>query len=812
MCVFLVFVTSGRAPVQYALNAPQMNPRLSAPDTTGNAQAVRQGETRLQAAADLVGLARYSWDPQTNAVDWDARLKALWGLPPDAEITYEIWRRGVHSDDLPRVEAAVAACIDPQDDGIYDIEYRVVGFDDGVERWIHTRGQTYFEAGRAIEFVGVALEITERKRTEADLIAAKLALSDELAVMNRLHELSTRLTSVADLNSLLLEVLDAVIELQNADFGDVQLYDAQSETLTISAQRGFGLDFLKHFQAVRADAGSACAEALNRRRRIIIEDVSLDPSFTPHFAAAEAAGFRAVQSTPLVAVTSTHPVGILSTYFRMPHRPTDHDLRLTDLYARQAADVIGSKLVEQRLREHEAQLTAILQHLPIGVGLINREGRFRMRGGLLGHLWASLMPSRDPTQATRWKAIKPDGQPLDASQYPGARALRGETIVPGIDFIHTEDDGRETWIRVAAVPFRDAAGEIQGAVATLENIDIEKRAEQTVRESEERFRHFAQHSSNVLWIFDVGSERLEYVSPAYQEVWGRAPRHLMSEWFQDVHDDDREAALAGFERAQLGESLAREYRITRPDGTVRWIRDTLFPIRDRRGHVTRVGGIAQDVTVYTPSLIYVIDYDEVSREKTMRLLQRARYNLKAFKSGDDFLQIASALAPGCILLNSSSPQTSIALLRQLKAVGSRLPVVVSGISGGSVVHAVQAMKAGAVDWVEIPFHPETLLSAVSSALSDIRMSAEQELESQSARIRIAGMSERERQVLEGLLAGGTNKTIARDLGISPRTVEMHRAGVMERLDADTLPQAVLLAAAAGIRPARRHRRPPRESP
>jgi FixJ family two-component response regulator len=211
----------------------------------------------------------------------------------------------------------------------------------------------------------------------------------------------------------------------------------------------------------------------------------------------------------------------------------------------------------------------------------------------------------------------------------------------------------------------------------------------------------------------------------------------------------------------------------------------------------------------------VVDYDEVSREKTSRLLQRAGYNLKAFKSGADFLQIASVLAPGCVVIDSRSPQAgTIAILRQVKALGGRLPVVVSGMSGGNVGHAVQAMKAGAADWVEMPFEPKTLLMAVSAALSDIDVSSEPDEGAQSARARIAGMSERERQVMEGLLAGGTNKTIARDLGISPRTIEMHRASVMERLGAKTMPEAVLLAVAAGIRPARpgRQRRPPRENP
>ena len=127
-------------------------------------EALRQSEARLQVAADLVGLARYSWNPQTNGLDWDARLRAMWGLPADAHVDYEVWRSAVHPDDLLRVEAALASCVDPQGDGVYDLDYRVIGITDGVERWVDTRGQTYFDKGRPVEFVGVALDITERKR------------------------------------------------------------------------------------------------------------------------------------------------------------------------------------------------------------------------------------------------------------------------------------------------------------------------------------------------------------------------------------------------------------------------------------------------------------------------------------------------------------------------------------------------------------------------------------------------------------------------------------------------------------------------
>ena len=129
-------------------------------------RAFRQSEARLKAAVDLVGLGQYSWDPQTNGLEWDERVKALWGLPPEALIDYDVFRAGIHPDDLARVEEAIANCADPGGDGIYDIEYRVIGADK-VERWIATRGQTAFEGGSPVGFLGVALEVTERKRAEA---------------------------------------------------------------------------------------------------------------------------------------------------------------------------------------------------------------------------------------------------------------------------------------------------------------------------------------------------------------------------------------------------------------------------------------------------------------------------------------------------------------------------------------------------------------------------------------------------------------------------------------------------------------------
>ena len=132
------------------------------------AERLRRSEARLQAAVDLVKLGLYSWDPATNAVHWDATVKAMWGIPPDGPIDWDIAWAAIHPDDLARVEAAVAACVVPGGDGVYDIEYRVIGLD-GVERWIASRGQTHFEDGRPVSFLGAALDVTQRKMAENEL-------------------------------------------------------------------------------------------------------------------------------------------------------------------------------------------------------------------------------------------------------------------------------------------------------------------------------------------------------------------------------------------------------------------------------------------------------------------------------------------------------------------------------------------------------------------------------------------------------------------------------------------------------------------
>lgn len=197
-------------------------------------------------------------------------------------------------------------------------------------------------------------------------------------------------------------------------------------------------------------------------------------------------------------------------------------------------------------------------------------------------------------------------------------------------------------------------------------------------------------------------------------------------------------------------------------------------------------------------IIYVIDDDEAVRESLEFLLKTAGIVVRGFDSAKAFLNILPEVNSGCVITDVRMPEiTGIELLRRLQKTNPDLPVIV--ITGhGDISLAVEAMKIGAVDFLEKPFDDDQLIAAVRAALSRDADVAKRKAELGDINDKLNALSKREREVLDGLVAGNANKTIAFDLGISPRTVEIYRANLMTKMAANSLSDLVRMAMTADI--------------
>ena len=201
----------------------------------------------------------------------------------------------------------------------------------------------------------------EPRPAEADEPQSGL-LAAEVRALSRLNEASSRLWHVSDLREGLQEILAAAVALLGSDKAIAQLL-GDNGRLRLVAQHGFDQAFLDFLRDVGPDDCPTCVRALQTGQRVIIEDVDVGELYAPLRAAAKAAGYRSVQSTPILSRDGRR-LGVLSTYHRVPHRPNDHALRLLDLHVQQAADFIDRCRAEQRLRESEQRLRALSDIAP----------------------------------------------------------------------------------------------------------------------------------------------------------------------------------------------------------------------------------------------------------------------------------------------------------------------------------------------------------------------------------------------------------------------------------------------------------------
>ncbi|MGI0494083.1 ATP-binding protein [Alkalinema pantanalense CENA528] len=257
-------------------------------------------------------------------------------IPTDLGRPISDLRFSIVGSDLEELVSEVIGTLNPVEREVQDQQ----------GHWFMLRIRPYRTIDNQIMGAIVALvDIDNLKYTEQSLRQTQSHLETELEAMQQVQDLSLQLVSALDLDRILNQALGATMGLLHADGGTIQLYDPQRDLLEIIAHQGFNPAFLDDFREVRWDDSLACSHALKEGQRVIIEDVQTDPEFA-HYRPIAAAGYRAVQSTPLMD-SQGQVLGVLSTHFHQTHRPADRELRILDLYGRMVSAMISLALAQR---------------------------------------------------------------------------------------------------------------------------------------------------------------------------------------------------------------------------------------------------------------------------------------------------------------------------------------------------------------------------------------------------------------------------------------------------------------------------------
>ena len=356
---------------------------------------------------------------------------------------------------------------------------------DDKHRWYLTRVLPYRSTEDRIEGVVITfVNITRRVNAENALRDSQKRLSAELDAMRRLHALVGRLQGSRDLPTALSDVLDSAIGVTGADMGNIQLLDPANNSLQIIAHRGFDSAFLEHFRSISAGSGSSCGRALASGRRIIIEDIETDREFEPHRKAALAAGYRAVQSTPLVN-RDGRTIGVLSTHYASPHSPSERDLRILDLYARQAADFVVSNRADEQLRESEERYRlVVVKEGEYAIFMLDAQGRvvtwntgseriFGYKSKEIGGLNSAVLFTDEDRGAQL-----PDSERAAAAREGRVSYNRWQV----------RKDGSRFWASGSLEALHAADGSLQGFVRVVRDNTERKAAEENLRAHERDLR------------------------------------------------------------------------------------------------------------------------------------------------------------------------------------------------------------------------------------------------------------------------------------------------------------------------------------
>jgi PAS domain S-box-containing protein len=296
----------------------------------------------------------------------------------------------------------------------------------------------------------------------------------------------------------------------------------------------------------------------------------------------------------------------------------------------------SSQTSELRFRE-------LVEALPAAIYMTDASGRITFFNHAVTQLLGYAPELGHDESSGRWRLYLPDGTPLPHSAFPMAMALKQNRQVSGTEIVAERPDGTRVPLIAYPIPLNDDSGTLIGAVNMLVDISERKRAELSLRESEERFRQVVENIDEVFWMSDLEKNRILFMSSGYEKIWDETRESLYSsprKWIEAIHPEDRERVLRAALLKQTSGDYDEEYRIIRSDGTLRWIHDRAFPVRNADGTMDRIAGIAEDITERKKA-------EEALRLRSSQQGALADLGRRALERGDldQLLDYAVALIP-----------------------------------------------------------------------------------------------------------------------------------------------------------------------
>lgn len=401
---------------------------------------------------------------------------------------------------------------------------------------------------------------------------------------------AARVESANDLAQLLSGIIDTAIALTEADFGNIQLLDADGRLISV-AQRGFTEDWIDYWNTAANEFG-ACGAALAQEERVIVEDVERSPLFagSPALEVQRRAGVRALQCTPL-HTRCGKPVGMLSTHYRRPCRPDARALQVLDLLAAHAASVVENSRAEQTLKDLEAHYLAVLETSTDGFLMLDESGRVLAANARYARRSGYTLEELLTLHITDLEAQE---SPEQARQHQALIRQQGGDL---FQTVHRTKSG-ERWHAEVNVVYRPEAG--GRYFAFQRDISERMRLEAQLRLSEERLRLAMEATDGGLWDWDIETGSV-YFSPRYATMLGyvteEIPPHYHA-WVGLVHPDEADAVSAEVQRLMTNQGhWSIEFRMRHKDGRYVWIMGRGKVVEhDAEGRPRRAIGTHTDIT------------------------------------------------------------------------------------------------------------------------------------------------------------------------------------------------------------------------